>query len=499
MKKYKNPEMVFQEYIRALGEIEWDRVLLKITNNPLLYTRKFLPEEKSDLSFLESKIKKTIFTLNLISFPILIFLKSILFYFLISIRNGSTKQAESGNVTYEFIFLSHLVDPPLGKEIEDNFLGIVSKCAAFEYKSLALFLPHFQPSKRMSPLIGRHVSEVVQRTTGPKKLLGLIFENNLQAIYLYRRACTVKRIDFNSRLLLMMAANRQIQRHCLFDLIIAENCAEFIRKYQPKVFFITYEGHTFEVTTIKKLKEKFPQLVIMAYQHAPIVNSQNGFFRALNLFTKNVYLLTSGELMTQIVLMRNIEISNNVKNLGSDKHLLWEESINRHKSNQDFKVLLLPEASKGAVLELIELSQDISKGLSFEYTIRLHPRMKLVGLSQELIHKFGRIEVSNNSDIQTDIKNAQACSYRSSAAAIQAMQYGLIPIFSSYYPNLLLDPLYLVGQLAKYKSLYELVQIQSTSIERNIFSDEDRNLLREIGLDYFAEENEKTIQWISSF
>ena len=125
--------------------------------------------------------------------------------------------------------------------------------------------------------------------------------------------------------------------------------------------------------------------------------------------------------------------------------------------------------------------------------------MKIGRVDQEFIEKFGRIKVSTNPDLQTDIKNAQACAYRSSAAAIQAMQYGLLPIFTSHFSNLLVDPLYLVGQLARYNSLYEMIQIQSHSIERNIFSDEDRNLVREIGLDYFAAENKKTIEWICSF
>lgn len=499
MKKYKNPERVFQDYIEALAEIEQERILLEITSNPLLYIRKFLPEDKPELSFLESRKKKSIFTLNLLSFPILIFFNSIACYFLISTRNRNIKQAESKKGTYDFIFLSHLVDPPLNREIEDRFLGVISKHAAFKNKSLVLFLPHFQQSKKMSPLIGHHTSELMRRVTGPKKLMSLILENNIQAINLYRRACTLRSKNFNSRLLLIKAANRQIQRDCLSDLIIAENCVELIERYKPKVFFITYEGHTFEVTTIKKLKELFPKLVIMAYQHAPIVNSQNGFFRGLKLFTKNVFLLTSGDLTAQIAVMRNKEILNNVKNLGSDKHILWEEPDTKYKHNQDFKVLLVPEASYGAVLELIELTQGISSGLSIQYSIRLHPRMKIGRVNQEIIEKFGRIRVSTNPDLQTDIRSAQACAYRSSAAAIQAMQYGLLPIFTSYYPNLLVDPLYLVGQLARYNSLYEMIQIQSRSIERSILRDEDRNLVREIGLDYFAEENRKTIEWICSF
>ena len=499
MKKYKNPERVFQDYIEALAEIEQERILLEITSNPLLYIRKFLPEDKPELSFLESRKKKSIFMLNLLSFPVLIFFNSIACYFLISTRNRNIKQAESERDTYDFIFLSHLVDPPLNREVEDRFLGVISKHAAFKNRSLALFLPHFQQSKKVSPLIGHHASELMRRVTGPKKLMSLILDNNTQAINLYRRACTLRSKNFNSRLILIKAANRQIQRDCLSDLIIAENCVELIKRYKPKVFFITYEGHTFEVTTIKKLKELFPKLVIMAYQHAPIVNSQNGFFKGLKLFTKNVFLLTSGDLTAQIAVMRNNAILNNVKNLGSDKHLLWEEPDTKYKHNQDFKVLLVPEASDGAVLELIELTQGISSGISFQFSIRLHPRMKIGRVNQEIIEKFGRIRVSTNPDLQTDIRSAQACAYRSSAAAIQAMQYGLLPIFASRYPNLLVDPLYLVGQLARYNSLYEMIQIQSRSIERNILSDEDRNLLREIGLGYFAEENRKTIEWICSF
>jgi hypothetical protein len=499
MKKYKNPERVFQDYIKSLAEIELVGSILDITSNPLLYSRKFLPEEKPEFRFLESRKKRLTYTINLLSFPFLILFKTVIHYLVINARNRNANQINSGNETFDYIFMSHLVDPPTNGVIEDKFLGVISRHIAFKNKTLALFIPHFYPGRKPAPLFGDHTAKLLTRTTNSNRLVTVIVENSIQAINLYRAAWTPKTIDINSRLLLVKAAHRQINRDCLFDHIIADNCAEFVTRHRPKIFFMTYEGHTFEITTIKKLKNLFPQLIIMAYQHAPIVNSQSGFFRGLKFFTQNVYLLTSGDLTAQIATMARSEISRNVKVLGSDKYLLWEEVDNKHKNNKDFTVLLVPEASGAAVSELIELTQRVFREMPIQFCIRLHPRMKIGGLSQELTEEIGRIGVSSNQELQTDIRNAQACSYRSSAAALQAMQIGLLPIFMSHYPNSLLDPLYLVGQLAKYGALYEWIQIQSTSHKSNIFCDEKQNLVREVGLNYFAEENQETIEWILRF
>lgn len=499
MKKYKNPERVFQDYLRSLAEIEQVSGLLDITSNPLLYSRKLLPEEKTEFRFLESRKKKLTYILNLLSFPFLILFKNAIYYLVINARNRNSNQINSGNETFDYIFLSHLVDSPNNGVIEDKFLGIISRHMAFKNKTLALFIPHFNSSKKPTPLFGNHTSQLLTRTTNSKKLVSLIVENSLQAISLYRAAWTPKRIDINSRLLLVKAANRQIDRDCLFDQIIAENCAEFVTKHQPKVFFITYEGHTFEVTTIKKLKKLFPQLTIMAYQHAPIVKSQSGFFLGLKLFTQNAYLLTSGDITAQIAVKVKGEISKNVKKLGSDKYLPWKSQDSKSKDKKDFTVLLVPEASEAAVLELIELTRRTFKDIQFHFCIRLHPRMKISGFSQELTEKLGRMEVSSNQELLTDIRNAKVCLYRSSAAGLQAMQIGLIPIFVSHYPNSLLDPLYLVGKLAKYAGLYEWIQIQSTPQEINVISDEKQNLVLDIGLNYFAELDQETIDWILRF
>lgn len=499
MKKYKNPERVFQDYINSLAEIEQLGIPLDITSNPLLYSRKFLPEEKPEFRFLESRKKTLTYTINLLSFPFLILFKNVIHYLVINARNRNVNQIDSENETFDYIFLSHLVDSPTNGVIEDRFLGIISRHKEFKNKTLALFIPHFRPSKKPTPLFGDHASQLLTRTTNSKKLVNLIVENSLQAISLYRATWTPKRIDINTRLLLVKAANRQINRDCLFGHIIADNCAEIVTRHRPKIFILTYEGHTFEITTIEKLKKLFPQLIIMAYQHAPIVRSQSGFFIGLKLFTQNAYLLTSGDLPAQIAVQAKGEISKNVKILGSDKYLLWKDHDRKHENKRDFTVLLVPEASEAAVLELIELTRRKFKDMPFHFCIRLHPRMKISGLSQELTEKLGRMEISSNQELQTDIRNAQACSYRSSAAGLQAMQIGLLPIFVSNYANLLLDPLYLVGQLAKYRGLYEWIQIQSTSQELYVLCDEKQNLVRDIGLMYFAEEDQETIEWILRF
>jgi hypothetical protein len=250
---------------------------------------------------------------------------------------------------------------------------------------------------------------------------------------------------------------------------------------------MTYEGHGFESTTIKKLQYNFPSLKIFAYQHAPIVNSQESFFQGLKLFTGNTMLLTSGKIPRQIVVARFPNIEQNVMVLGSEKYLLDKNRDLCLQSHSNPKALLAPEASLGAVKELLQCSRDISEKFRFYDVIRLHPRLHFRNLDPELRRDLEKIEISTTQSLTTELSCSKVCFYRSSAVGIQAMQFHVIPIYVSRFPNTLLDPFYLVSELSdSYNFQASILQ----NLEKEVFELENKDLLQNIfniGIQYFSE------------
>lgn len=497
MKPYKDPDACFHQYNCAMDEIKDFNIIQSNTNNPILNLRKALPEQAPDIKFFESSAKPLIIFSQTLLFPVILLANSLSQFLVNLLRQIFQNRSEMEIINSRYLFLTHLTESPITGELEDTYLSIMSRSEALRESSTKIFLPHgiLNIDGKKSP----NHDVVLMRSIHLIKMFRIQSINSAIALKMLTIALVARDLSLNARLLLTMAAKRQAHRSCIYDLVVAEHCIRLVKNTCAKVFISTYEGHPFEITTIKKLRETYPDLIILAYQHAPIVNSQKGFFRGLDYFLGETYLLTTGEIPKQIVISKVAAMKGKTFVLGSKKNLGRKVCVSDEKFRKLSRILLAPEASVDAIYELLRNSQDLLQENRGTIFMRLHPRIKSKDLIQELEEKFKRIQFSFEESLFVDLLSAEKCVYRSSAVGLQAMQLGVIPLYRSDFSQKMLDPLYLVSQVHGYGNISQIIfnfqngDLPDLQIRNAILK------IVEIGNAYFEKTNAKTLNWISQF
>jgi hypothetical protein len=497
MKKYKDPEATFHLFQTAIEETISIQVISKNTNNPLVYLRKLMPEANPDLLFLESSLKPLRLLLNLLKFPMIWLISRLTLFTLNLIREIARQDSHPENEMFKYLFFTHMLPVEGNKIGNDTFLSIISQYEPIADKSEHIFLSHesFRNELRRTTEV-QHIRKV-RRSIGQGKFLKIQIRNDADAVNMLFSAFLYPRLSLNARLLLSVASIRQLDRSCIYDEIVSENCVDYVKSISPSVFVITYEGHTFEINTIRKLQKTFPNLIILAYQHAPVVNSQFGFFQGLNAFSGNVHLLTTGEIPYQLVLSSAPDVGLNAHVVGSIKNLA-ERIESEHENSKRSKVLIVPEASLQAALELLSETQKLVFNDSGMNWIRLHPRLNDPYLKELLQSQYPDIKLSKDNNLEEDLWSTKLCIFRSSAVGIQGMQYGVIPIYCSVFSSFLLDPLYPITKMREYDDLGPLLMELRDFRDISSVSQKKIQRIKDVGVKYFAEPSSETLDWIAN-
>lgn len=497
MKKYKDPDATFHLFQTAIEETISIRALSKNTNNPLVYLRKMVPEANPDLLFLESTVKPLRLLLNLLKFPVIWLITRLTLFTLNLIREMARQKPHPENEIFKYLFFTHMLPDERHNLGTDTFLSIISQYEPIAGKSEHIFLSHESFRNELRRTSEFKQIKKVRRSIELGKFLNIQTRNDSDAVKMLISAFSYPRLSLNARLLLSVAAIRQLDRSCIYDEIISENCIDYVKSLSPRVFVITYEGHTFEINTIHKLQKSFPNLIILAYQHAPVVNSQFGFFEGLKVFSGNVHLLTTGEIPQKLVLSRKPDASLNVHVAGSNKNMAVR--INSELENvKKSKVLIAPEASLQATLELLSEARKYILNDPEMNWVRLHPRLADRYLKEVLNSKYPQINLSKGNNLEADLSSTKSCIFRSSAVGIQGMQFGVIPIYSSVFSNSLLDPLYPVTKMREYEDLEPLLMELRNFGDMGQVSPQKIQRIKDVGVRYFAEPSSETLDWIAN-
>jgi hypothetical protein len=498
MKHYRDAEKAFHQYVILMEEVGRLGIVQKNSNNPLFNLRKMLPEQSQDLLFLESSLKRLKLIKNILVFPVSFFANSFHSFILNTFREFDKRQLSFENSQQDYVLLSHMELSRPEQSVTDNFLAVFSQFDRIKDNSATIYLSHESwRNKRKEVNEDGRVPEV-HRSINQGKFLQILFINSIKALRILMVSISAKGLSLNARLLLSVASMRQLQRSCIYDEIISENCVRYVNALNPKVFVLTFEGHTFEISTIKKLQQTFPSLNVIAYQHAPIVNSQYGFFRGLNFFSANAYLLTTGEIPREIVVSKVSKIIENVRVLGTAKNLNTDLGDLKSEPHASSRLLLAPEASMTATNELLRISKEMALEHNLSFFMRLHPRLNFPEFENQLSINFPSVTLSTEKSLISELALSKACFYRSSAVGIQSMLFGVMPIFTSDQSRELLDPVYAFLKLPKYENLKSAL-IESKDFNRDLaFSEETKARVQEVGQRYFSKVDEETLRWITN-
>jgi hypothetical protein len=255
-----------------------------------------------------------------------------------------------------------------------------------------------------------------------------------------------KSLDSKQRFLISAGLHHQLRRATLANYIFLQRMIHVLKSTKASTILMTIEGHGHEAALINLIKLHFSHIKIIGIQHAPIVPSQIGYFRNIELLRSSDLVFCSGQITCSLTtenLYSNCLEAPEVKILGSSKNSLKPENSNDFMVEKENSILLLPEGTNEAIIESVELLNHLSPRYpQLKFILRLHPAAKSFSFRAKfkIDNRFGNVEVSKLT-LQQDFLRSKMCIYRSSAAAIESLNFQLIPVHFNSLPSFDLDPI----------------------------------------------------------
>jgi len=287
---------------------------------------------------------------------------------------------------------------------------------------------------------------VNSKTLSPIGTIGVFLENLSACGTIFRLLLQRNKWTSEERLLLSEALLYQLKRPTFANLFLIRRISEILDSAKVGNIFFTLEGHAHEAALITLIKKRYPHIKIRAIQHAPIVPSQFGYFDNLNMLRSSDAILCSGEVTYQLTIeylkSQNAECKD-VRIIGSSKNHP-REILDRYSLKEAVgKILLLPEGTENSAIEFLQLLRHLSlNSPNVDFLLRLHPATRQ---SPKVARHLSVILPKNASisegTLKDDLEASMCCIYRGSAAAIEGLAFGVIPIHYNSNLQFDLDPI----------------------------------------------------------
>ena len=252
------------------------------------------------------------------------------------------------------------------------------------------------------------------------------------------------------RNILFRSSEECITSRSMINLRIAFQINKLVSRFKPKVLIITHEGHAFERVIFANARQANSNIYCIGYQHAIIFRLQNSVFLKLkDKFNPNE-ILTSGitgkNKLEEAKTLKNIPI----KILGSNrfmkkKSLLKfrkERKINYKKNKKS--ILVIPEGLISECYTLFDFSLKCAyKFPKISFIWRLHPG---IDFDSQINNNYRYKSLPKNiivskKSLEEDFNKCDWALYRGTTAIIQAMLFGLKPIYLELPNEFNIDPL----------------------------------------------------------
>ena len=448
------------------------------------------------------------FRLLKLLFLLLLFLPNSLFEVtfqiirIFALKEKKPNMPNTTKISYESIFVSHHTLAATNKE--DLYFGLLPVLSQSILGKSAVFMINHTKigTLELHKLLKfrKDADHFVSSKTLPiGELLRIVYQQFVVGIQMVSKAILIKNASLDFRTLLLHAAIKQLSKPTLASIILVRNIEKIVANLKPKRILITFEGHSFELLTLKMIHNRYPNVRVMLYQFAPLVKTQYGFFETLTELRKSDIVFTTGKTTRDYVLRNSSLLENQVVILGSPKTLPLTLGIKlkQHNLSTGITCLFAAEASKEDTHTMLELALHCSRALpNKKFILRLHPAYHFDGADMLKAEKnFPYNLCFSRNNLEDDLRIASFCVYRSTAVAIQGLAEGVRPIHYSSFSDNELDPLAVTslwhknitnaGQLISY--LDSVVESEISGLEPSL--DQMMAAYR----DYFQPINEQAI------
>jgi hypothetical protein len=225
------------------------------------------------------------------------------------------------------------------------------------------------------------------------------------------------------------------------NIVVSRKIADFCIINKVDFLHLTFEGNAFEEYTAYLLRGKKTR--IRMHQFSPITPGHIGIQQFLLNNFCDLIVYCSGPVITNY--LKNIATSNfEMITTGSSKFVNVDSIPSKPK---ELGVLLLPEGTTAQTLLFMDLAKSLKMKFSYvNFTLRAHPDLcknRIIRKQIDDLKKYGII--FSDQILVKDFYNNHVSIFSSSAAGIESMFYGLLPIHfaTNDAEKNIMNPLYL--------------------------------------------------------
>jgi hypothetical protein len=162
-------------------------------------------------------------------------------------------------------------------------------------------------------------------------------------------------------------------------------------------------------------------------------------FRPLNKIYNPDTILTSGSITADLFRRKKLDKTSKILIYGSDK-----STSKTHTNPSEKNILILPEGFLNETKILFDFCILASTNLpDFKFYFRLHPLIKKNDfIKKNCMKKIPDNLIISNNTLEKDFEKSKYAIYRGSATIIEAVNFGLIPIYYSQKNEISLNPLF---------------------------------------------------------
>jgi len=234
------------------------------------------------------------------------------------------------------------------------------------------------------------------------------------------------------------------------NLILAKQVEDIVKKYSPNLLIATYEGHAWERLVFSASRSVSPNIRCISYQHAPVFKFQHAIRRNLEKKYNPDVILTSGQVpATQLSLSKELS-GTQISVIGSSRNIvLKSKKLTVMQEFEAFSCLVAPEGDLEECNILLFFALDCAnnnQGVNFIW--RLPPMIDidiLLKNNRRFVNLPDNVVISEV-DLLNDILKSNTILYRGSSVVIQAVVFGLKPIYFKIDNELTIDPLYEISR-----------------------------------------------------
>ena len=207
---------------------------------------------------------------------------------------------------------------------------------------------------------------------------------------------------------------------------------KFIKENNPKMILITLEGHAWEKVITRKLREKYPNLIIAGYQFSVISQNTNSLFLKLDKQYEQDFIFTKNKIHKKLFIHKGFEQSK-LKILGD----LKKEKIQISKTRKINNIIICPEALDYENEVMFSFAENCAEKINnYDFIFRPHP-----SYNKKFISRYKNLIISK-STLNNDLLRSKILIYRGSSICYYAKDFNVLPIYLKIKNEISIDPLY---------------------------------------------------------